>query len=269
MSDGGGDLVSIALESPTAVVSLCALVVSVVVALTSARRQRRAELRSAVESALASLISPEVSAARVFIVQVARGEHFFRHESPIDGNPEGVRRSNEEVLELTDRMRAASLTLMWAVQALQPRLSPFMRRRLMVSKSRPWLRIANELRSPSAVALRAQLVAIMTDLDRALDGYGLWFDWRIEGELTNASLDEFPFVRSGGWMLGPGEIPRLDLTASGNEESIVNPNPVRYGNEFGQRRREQAAIKEAKDRAWEETRAKWAPRIKVKSEDEQ
>lgn len=267
MSDGGGEAPLLEGVPLSAVVATCAVFVTIALAIFGHFRQLRAERNGAVDAALVSLLSPAVIEARVRVVQVARGELIYRYPSPLFGDAEDLRRSNDEVLDVVDQLRAASLTLMWAVQAIEPRLRPFVRKRTGLSRRAPWLDRSEELHAPSAAALHAQLVDIMEDLGRALDLSGIYFDWRRDALLTNAALDALPVIASEQFRFTSDGIRRLDIDRSGDEDSILREafgQTVTRGSSksFAQWKEAQEQEKAKRNREWAEHRAQWMPAVK-------
>lgn len=107
----------------------------------------------------------------------------------------------------------------------------------------------------------------MEDLSHALVLSGIYFDWRRDGLLTNAALDALPVIRSEEFQFTSDDIPRLDISQSGDDDSILKDT-------FGQtattgvaksldrwiEEREQEKV--ARNREWAEHRAKWKPVVK-------
>ncbi|WP_422117701.1 hypothetical protein [Brachybacterium sp. UNK5269] len=263
MSDGGGEALFLQPLPATAVVAFLALIVTVFQAILSYVRQLRSERNGAVDAALISLLSPTVVEARLRVVQVARGDLILRHQSPIEDDPSAEKRSNDELLDVTDRMRAASLTLMWAVQAIEPRLKPVVRKYFVRSRQFPWVSRREELRAPSAGALHAQIEDFMHDLDRALRMSGDTFDWRREGGLTNDALDGLPAMRSGPFLLTSQNIQRLDTKFSGDEDSRLMAGFRKDNLAQDSERPAPHELRKAElDRGWAEHRAEFKPVVK-------
>lgn len=271
MSDGGGEFTFGTGVPLSAVMAGLAVLVTLAIAVFGHVRQHRMERNRAVEVALESLVAPVVIAARVKAVEVGRGELIWRDAMPLaGGDAETVRRADDEALRIVDELRASSLTLMWSVQAIEPRLRPFVRKRLRLSWWAPWVVRYEELHAPAAAALHAQLFDVMDDLCRALHLQGVWFDWRREGHLTNAALDVLPVMRSDRLRYASDDIRRLEVHEwSGDEDSIL----AEY---FGQRvvsrserefraalRRQEEEERARRDREWAEHRARWKPTVKA------